>query len=498
MSEGHYLGMGGRLKKKPSRGLAESAFAYELESAIYLFEPMGYADMAHAAMLMRSGALPAERARPLLAALLSLHEEDWRGFELDPYLGDVYNNRAALLEERLGEDSGAMHMGRARREASTVAWQIACRQRLLELGQGLTALARSMLEFCERYRDAIMPDFTYLHHAQPTTVAHYFLGFLYPILRDEERVRGALGRLNRCPAGSGSVNGSRVPMDREYIAELLGFQGLVEHTRDAMWAPDLSIEAMSALATTLTNLDRVAEDLQLWTTEEFGFARLDDGHVRASVIMPQKRNPYSLAFIRGRARQLIGRWAGLAAAGMTPSGQPDNRIFSYFEVPECIDGAVRCVALLAEVFAGMSLNTARMEAAARSGYAYATDLCDALALTTGIPQRRVHSIIGRAVRACAEGGGAPVTAERVRSAAREMGLGELDFDDALIEDNREPAMLIAVRQGRGGAGPAPMKRMLTEVGEGIAEQEAFWGAHPLRGFPETFLAGIESLARGAP
>ncbi len=377
-----------------------------------------------------------------LGALLDLHPVP-PGLVLDPAVGDLYNNRDAHLARLLGDDAGLVHLGRARREATTIAWQLAVRTRLLRLIESLIGFADVLLQRVAEHRATIMPDYTYLQQAQPTTLAHYLLGFAFPVERDLQRAARALALVNRSPAGSGSVNGSRFGIDRARLAELLGFDGVVEHTRDAMWAPDLATETLSVVMTTLTNVDRFAEDLQVWATAEFGFVELDDADSRTSVVMPQKKNPYSLAHLRGEARHELGRWVGVLASNLTPTGQPDNRYYAYVDVPAALDHAAGSVDLFAGVLDRAVFSVERMHAAANSGYLYATDLCDFLAVATGADNRTLHRIVGLAVRRAIEAGGVPVTPDSVRRAASDLDEALGDFDDAEFERNRAPEHLVA-------------------------------------------------------
>ncbi len=475
--------------------MAESAFAQELAAAPYLLEGLSYADLGHLTALVDAGAVDADRGLRLLGALLDLHPVP-PGLVLDPGVGDLYNNRDAHLARLLGDDAGLVHLGRARREATTIAWQLAVRTRLLRLIESLIGFADVLLQRVAEHRATIMPDYTYLQQAQPTTLAHYLLGFAFPVERDLQRAGRALALVNRSPAGSGSVNGSRFGIDRARLAELLGFDGVVEHTRDAMWAPDLATETLSVVMTTLTNVDRFAEDLQVWATAEFGFVELDDADSRTSVVMPQKKNPYSLAHLRGEARHELGRWVGVLASNLTPTGQPDNRYYAYVDVPAALDHAAGSVDLFAGVLDRAVFSVERMHAAANSGYLYATDLCDFLAVATGADNRTLHRIVGLAVRRAIEAGGVPVTPDSVRRAASDLDEALGDFDDAEFERNRAPEHLVGLRRGIGGAGDAAMAGMLADLGDRLSRHRAAVDGNPLRSFPETFVAEIRTRAEG--
>ena len=167
-----------------------------------------------------------------------------------------------------------------------------------------------------------------------------------------------------------------MPLDRARLAELLGFEAAVENTRDAMWQVDQPIEVLTQALTHLLHLDRLAEDLQIWNTREFGLVELADRHARISMIMPQKKNPYALAFVRGITGNVMGRLVSMTAVGKTPSAQMDNRIFALGEVPRVLDEVVRTTRLMAGVVSGLTFDTERMARAAGAGFTQATDLAE--------------------------------------------------------------------------------------------------------------------------
>jgi argininosuccinate lyase len=497
VNESRALGADSRLTRGPADTLAAAAFADELRAAPYLLPWLGIADMAHVAMMARAGVVEPPRAAAVLRALLALDEANVE-VPLDPTVGDVYNNRDVLLRDRLGADAGVVHTGRPRREATTLAWQLACRERLVRVGGALGDALDALVSVASEHRASLVPDYTYLQAAQPTTLGHYLLGFVHPLLRDNARVAGALDLVNRSPAGSGSVNGSRFDFDREWVAELLEFDAVMTHTRDAMWAPDLATEQLSAVMTTLTNVDRLAEDLQLWSTAEFGYVELDDGHTRTSVIMPHKKNPYSLAWLRGRARFHVGRWASVVGTFLTPSGQPDNRITAYVEVPAALDDAALCLDLVADVVRHARFDVERMAAAAHGGYLYTSDVCDFLVEATGIDNRSAHRVVGRAVRDRLASDGGALTAEDLARAANDVGVALPSIAADGLARAMQPEALIAVRRSTGGAAPEPMTRMIDAVSADVVAARAVWEDHALRGFRErfhehmrTFIVGLE-------
>jgi len=267
------------------------------------------------------------------------------------------------------------------------------RELVVEFTEMLIDLALMMTQQAERHKLSIMPDYTYLQAAQPTTFGHYLLGFTYPLLRDLERLQSLLTLLNLSPMGCGSTNGSRLLQGRQQLADLLGFNGLISHARDAMWQADLFIEATAILTTCSINISRLAEDLQVYSTQEFALVELDDRHARASKIMPQKKNPFALTHIRGVANKMIGVLASVTATARTPSGQPDNRLMIYGELPEAMQTVNNVVALMTELLQEISFNSDRGKALVESGWILATDLAETLVQECGLDFRSAHQLV---------------------------------------------------------------------------------------------------------
>jgi argininosuccinate lyase len=468
------LEVGGRLARGPSERLVHTAFKQELEDQAPLFDAMGRADIAHTLVMIEAGVVPPEPGRELLAALLALQGRP-AGFILDPALGDLYTNREAWLAGQTPA-SAWLGAGRARREATTTACLIKLREDLRALSLALAAAGRVLAARAGEFRAALMPDYTYLLAAQPTGFGHYLLGFVYPLLRDLDRIRALYGRVNQSPAGCGSTNGSRLPQDRRRLAELLGFDGLAAHARDAMWQADLPVETAAALAAILVNLDRLAEDLQIYATEEFGLVELDDRHARASKIMPQKKNPFALAHVRGLANRMIGTLAASAAAGRTPSGQPDNRLSPYGAIPRAVEDTQAAVALMGEVASLLSFNSAAGRARLDGGAALATDLAEVLVLECGLDFRQAHRLVGHLARQTIGNGGlSRLTPEQLAEAAEQVLGLRIDIPAPSLRAALDPEAALAARATPGGAAPGPVDAMLGECGRSLAEAETWMG-----------------------
>ena len=464
------LEVGGRLAHGPSDKLIQTAFKQELDDQAPLFAAMGWVDIAHTLVLIDAGIVPSEPGRELLAALSKLQDHP-ADFIPDPALGDLYTNREAWLAGQT-QASTWLGAGRARREATTTAFLMKLRESLLGLAQALTAAGLAFTDRAEELRTALMPDYTYLLAAQPTSFGHYLLGFVYPMLRDLERIRALYARVNLSPAGCGSTNGSRLPQDRERLCELLGFDGLVTHARDAMWQADLPIEAAATLTAILVNLDRLAEDLQIFSTEEFGLVELDDCHARASKIMPQKKNPFALTHVRGLANRMIGILATSAASGRTSSGQSDNRLAPYGMIPRAVEDTQGAVELMGEVASLLSFNTQRGRARMDDGSALATDLADVLVLKCGLDFRQAHRLIGYLTRQMlSQGGLNRLTPGQLAEAAERVLSRKLEISLSALQNALDPDAALAARITQGGAAPEPMATRLEECEQALMATE---------------------------
>lgn len=461
-----------RLTQPPARQLIQTAYARETGDASILYEGLSLADLAHVLELMETGVVPRAAGGELLAALLEMHPSPPLDFGLDPARGDLYSNREAYLK-MLGAPAGWLSAGRARREATTLAFRIAVRARLLALAGALAEFATVTLDLAEAQRATLFPDYTYLQLAQPTTFGHYLLTFLPSVLRDLDRLRPAFGRTNASPAGSGSVNGSRLPLDRARLATRLGFESVIPHTRDAMWQADGPIEIAALVAAALVNLDRLAEDLQIFSTAEFGLVALADRHTRGSVIMPQKKNPYALAYVRGLCGEAIGTLAAQAALGKTPSGQFDNRIFAYGDVPRALDGAIGAFRLLADVLRGLAVQVDVAARRAGEGFSGATDLAEVIMLQCGLDYKAAHDLVARAVSDALEAGQTSFTTDGIEAAAQAIVGRALDVSSESLRDAVDPARIVASRTGLGGAAEPAVVQLIAEFRRSLADHIAW-------------------------
>ena len=463
----------------PAAELIEAGFELENADAPILHHGMNLADLAHVLDLASAGVIPPDAARRLLALLLEVIEIPASEFPYDPANGEPYNSRERYFVGRVGDVAGWLHAGRPRREAVRVAFRLRLRDDLADLIEAAAALAAELAGRAREHASTLMADQTYLQHAQPSTFGHYVLSFAFPVLREGRRLSEAMAWTDASPGGAGCVNGTRLRTDRRHVAALLGFRTVAEHTRDAMWQVDGLFAMVGAAAGLVLAQSKLAEDLEIWASQEFDYVTLADGYSRASVLMPQKRNPYALSIIRGAAGTLIGRLTGLMAVAKTPSARSDNLIFAYGEVPRALDLALRTTRLTAGVVRTLQVNEARMRAALDSGFSQATDLAEYIMQACGIDYRSAYRVVGHAVRrASAEGrsgggiDGALLDASALEITGRPLGLTGHDLSAVL-----DPWQIVASRTTLGGAAPDEVARMAGHVAaeaRGLAGEARRW------------------------
>lgn len=492
------LEIGARLVRPPAREMVETAFASELDAQRALAKEIGLADLAHTVVLIERGIVPLESGRQLLGALLELLELGGN-LPLRPELGDLHTNREAWLAARC-KAAGWLGAGRARREATTTAWHMLVRRRLLDLADGLVQCGVTLVARAAALREALAPDYTYLQPGQASTAGHYLLTFAFPMLRDLDRLRGHLDRVDLSPAGCGSANGSSLGYDRHRLAGLLGFPAPVIHARDAMWQADLPVESLGVAVAALLNADRLVEDLLYFCAPGIDLFSLSDIHCRASKILPHKRNPYALAHVRGVANRLIGVQATVASAGRMPTGQIDSRALPYAEVPRALEEAAGAISLLESVVAELHFNQDAATARLAESFVTATDLAEAIMVEAKVDHRSAQRIVGALAREVASAGRSPgeVTASEVkRAAVRVLGV-PVEVPADAVARALDPRAVVAGRLGTGGASPEVVAEMAGRCRDELVEHAEELAARRTRvaGAERMLLEVVERIRGG--
>ena len=454
------LCINGRLSQPPEDVLITSAFTQELNQQLWLAEEMNWVDMAHVISLIEAGVIEKKVGADLLSALRKL-QENKNDFLPDPTCGDLFTNREVWLEQ-YSSSVGWLCAGRARREGATVSFHLTLKKFLLRLADETLELTRVMLAQAADHRMSIMPDYTYMQAGQPTSFGHYLLSFVFMLMRDLARINSLYDRVNCCPAGCGGINGSALQIDREKLATLLGFAKPVMHTRDAMWQSDISIEVVSTLTSISITLDRLCEDLLHFVTKEFNYIELQDAYSRASKIMPQKKNPYGLAYIRALTNKVIGIQNMVVVTQRTPTGQIDNRLFIYGEIPEVLKMTTEGVCLLTKILEGLKFNSTHALNRVKESFAMATELAESISIENNLDYRTAHKIVGKIVRKYSQSKKylSELTELELNEVANEVIGRSISCPKRIFKALKSPEAAIEKKSGLGGTSQARVNEMI--------------------------------------
>jgi len=354
---------------------------------------------AHAAMLAQTGILEPLDAQAIIRGLDEILREIEAGtFKFSRALEDIHMNIEARLTELIGPVAGRLHTARSRNDQVALDFRLWIREAIDALDEQLRDLQTALAEKALAHAASVMPGFTHLQPAQPVTLGHHFLAYVEMFSRDRSRLRDARTRLNESPLGAAALAGTSFPVDRTMTAKALGFDRPAANSLDSVADRDFVLETLSAAAICAVHLSRLAEEIVLWATPQFGFASLSDKFSTGSSIMPQKRNPDAAELIRGKAGRIIG---ALNALLIVMKGLPLAYSKDLQEDKEGTFDALHslslCLAAMTGMVADLTPDLKRMKAAAGLGYATATDLADWLVRTLKLPFREAHHITGRLV-----------------------------------------------------------------------------------------------------
>jgi argininosuccinate lyase len=363
------------------------------------------ASIAHARMLGRQRIIPRADADAIVRGLTEILQEHARGeFSLRPELEDVHTNVEARLREKIGPAAGRLHTARSRNDQVATDFRMYVKSACDRACAALVRVQAALLDLADANRGAVIPGYTHLQRAQPVLFAHHLLAYVEMFARDHSRFAFARMLMDELPLGSGALAGVPYPIDREMVARDLDFSGVTANSIDAVSDRDFAVDFLSAATLAMVHVSRLAEEIVIWSSSEFGFVRLPDEFATGSSIMPQKKNPDVAELARGRAGRSIGALVSLLTA---IKGLPlaYNRDLQE-DKPALFDAEDTLLSTLV-VFAAMiprlEIDVRRMRRAASQGYALATDLADYLA-RKGMPFREAHEAVGRLVRYCEEQG----------------------------------------------------------------------------------------------
>lgn len=357
--------------------------------------------IAHAVMLGKQGILTTEEKDAIVKGLAGIREDVENGsLVIDETQEDIHSFVEATLIERIGDTGKKLHTGRSRNDQVALDMRLYVRSHVLEVDAGLKELLWTIYHIMEENIETYMPGFTHLQKAQPVTVAHHFGAYFEMFKRDRLRLKDIYARMNYCPLGAGALAGTTYPLDRNYTASLLGFEGPTANSMDSVSDRDYVIEFLAALSTIMMHLSRFSEEIIIWNSNEYRFVELDDAYSTGSSIMPQKKNPDIAELVRGKTGRVYG---ALMSILTTMKGIPLAYNKDMQEDKEMTFDAILTVENCVELFTGM-IRTMKfrkevMAKSAMNGFTNATDAADYL-VNKGVPFRDAHGIIGRMVLYC--------------------------------------------------------------------------------------------------
>jgi argininosuccinate lyase len=363
------------------------------------------ASLAHAAMLAHVGVLNAKDLADIERGMAQIRGEIERGvFEWQLALEDVHLNIEKRLTDVIGDAGKRLHTGRSRNDQVATDLRLYLRGEIDRIVAALGRVQVSLVELAAKHTDTVMPGFTHLQVAQPVVFGHHMLAYAEMFERDRGRLLDARKRVNRLPLGAAALAGTTFPIDREFVADRLGFDGLCENSLDAVSDRDFAIEFCAAAALMMIHVSRLAEEIVLWMSPRFGFIRLPDRFTTGSSIMPQKKNPDVPELARGKSGRVTGHLVALLMLmkGQSLAYNKDNQEDKE-PVFDTIDTVLDTLRAFAEMIPGIEVNARAMRAAAEEGYSTATDYADYLA-RKGVPFRDAHEAVAQAVRLAVERG----------------------------------------------------------------------------------------------
>ena len=444
---------GGRFTKETDR------LAYQFNASIHFDQRFLEEDIegsiAHATMLAKQGILTEQEKDAIVDGLTGIREDVAAGkLAVTDEYEDVHSFVEANLIDRIGDAGKKLHTGRSRNDQVALDMKLYVRKEILEIDGSIRELLTTLLSLMEENLDTIMPGFTHMQKAQPTTLAHHLGAYFEMFKRDRLRMKDIYHRMNTCPLGAGALAGTTYPLDREYTAKLLGFDGPALNSMDSVSDRDYCIELLSALSTVMMHLSRFSEEIITWNSNEYGFVEIDDAYSTGSSIMPQKKNPDIAELLRGKTGRVYG---ALISILTTMKGIPlaynkdmqEDKELTF----DAIDTVKGCLRLFTGMISTMEFRRDVMEASAKNGFTNATDAADYL-VNHGVPFRDAHGIVGRLVLLCIDRG----------ISLDELPLEEYQKISPVFEEDIYDAVsmktCVEKRETYGAPGPDAMKKVI--------------------------------------
>jgi len=445
---------GGRFASGPAAIMEAINASIGFDRKLYAQDIAG--SIAHSQMLAQQGIISADDQQKIADGLNKILSEIEAGsFTFSTRLEDIHMNVEARLAELIGPSAGRLHTARSRNDQVALDFRLWVKEELQRTDRALTALIEAFLDKAHEHAATVMPGFTHLQTAQPVTFGHHCMAYVEMFARDLSRVRDAIERLDESPLGAAALAGTGFPIDRFMTAKALGFREPTRNSIDSVSDRDFALEFLSLGSICATHLSRLAEEIVIWSTPQFGFVRLSDQFSTGSSIMPQKKNPDAAELVRAKTGRVNGHLIGLLTVmkglplAYSKDMQEDKE--AVFDAAETID---LMIAAMTGMVTDMTVNVTAMKKAAGSGYSTATDLADWLVREAGLPFREAHHVTGRAV----------ALAEQNKVPLEKLALDDLQAIDSRIDASVFEILSVTAsvmsRSSFGGTAPAEVRRQI--------------------------------------
>jgi argininosuccinate lyase len=390
---------GGRFTAGTDKSVDDFNSSIRFDQRLYKQDIEG--SIAHAEMLGRCGIIPEEDAALICKTLLEILDDVEKGsieFEVDAE--DIHMNIEKILISRIGDAGKKLHTGRSRNDQVALDLRMYLKVEIGEIKGMLIDLQKKLLQISEEHLETIMPGYTHLQRAQPITLAHHMMAYFQMFRRDIGRLEDCYKRMDVMPLGSGALAGTSYALDRQYVADRLGFSAITENSLDGVSDRDFAIELASCISIIMMHLSRFCEELVLWSSAEFSFIEMDDAFSTGSSIMPQKKNPDVAELVRGKTGRAYGSLVTLLTMMKSlPLTYNKDMQEDKEAIFDTVDTVKMCLPVFTKMLASAKINRSKMYKAAQGGFTNATDMADYL-VKKGIPFRSSHEIIGKMVLYC--------------------------------------------------------------------------------------------------
>lgn len=454
----------GRFKGKTSKVAEHFTESISFDNRLWRHDIEG--SIAHAKMLGKQGIIGREDSEKIIKGLKEIAKEIENGkFSFREDLEDIHMNIEAALIRKIGEVGGKLHTARSRNDQIALDLRLYLREETEEITALINKFQKTLLSIATKHLNSLMPGYTHLQRAQPVLLSHHLLAYVEMLQRDKERFKDTFKRINILPLGASAIAGTTFPIDRVYVAKLLGFDDISKNSIDAVSDRDFGVEFLSNAAILIMHLSRLAEELVLWSTEEFGFFELPEAFTTGSSAMPQKKNPDVAELIRGKTGRVYGNLFSLLTI-MKGLPLSYNRDLQEDKPPifDTVDTVKSCLNVLKDMAPGIKFDIKRMHETAMEGYSTATDIAEYL-VKKGLPFRRAHEVTGRLVLYCIG----------KKKKLEEITLKELNKFSELISEDIYPFLRpeesVRGKKSTGSTSPEEVKRQIKRFTRRLGDTE---------------------------